>query len=320
MEHYMKKNIAFTVLAILLAVTVFAQTAADFTYRINSTSDGVIITGYKANAAQVVIPATIENMPVTEIGERAFSKKTALTTITIPDTVTIIAYQAFWDCRLLSAVNLPEGLKKIDKYVFNTCTSLKTITIPEGVTVIADGIFYNCTALTTVKLPAGLKEIGISVFGDCKALTDITIPEGVTTIGQSCFSGSGLTSITLPASVTTISDWTFSVTNLKTIVIPEGVTEIAQGAFYGCKNLTSITLPSTLKGIGGSSFQNCSTLTTVTIPPTLKTVAFYAVYDAESYFKRPDDKKDTANRAFEGTKLNLASQTAVQKLGYTGSF
>jgi hypothetical protein len=89
------------------------------------------------------------------------------------------------------------------------------------------------------------------------------------------------------------------------VVIPEDVTEIGQGVFSGCTALTAVTLPSSIQKIGVIAFKDCKALVTVTIPDSVTKIEFDSYY--EGTFTRCN-------------KLNLASQAALRKRGWDGSF
>jgi hypothetical protein len=91
------------------------------------------------------------------------------------------------------------------------------------------------------------------------------------------------------------------------VVIPEGVTQIDYGAFFNCTALTAITLPSSIQSIGGMAFNGCSALVTVTIPDSVTIIYFSWQLDFQLPFG-------------DCPKLSLASQAALKKRGYTGSF
>lgn len=97
--------------------------------------------------ADIIIPTTHHNLPVTSIGVYAFYGCTGLAEIIIPDSVTRIGYYAF--CR---------------------CTRLTSITIPNSVTSIGVGAFYNCTGLTSITIPESVTSIGESAFENCSGL------------------------------------------------------------------------------------------------------------------------------------------------------
>src|SRR4051812_45575741 len=93
---------------------------AQFTYITNN--GAITITGYTGPGGAVVIPATINNWPVTAIGDYAFADKTALTAVTIPATVASIGENAFLSCINLRAFNVHAAnawYSSLDGVLFN---------------------------------------------------------------------------------------------------------------------------------------------------------------------------------------------------------
>ena len=124
--------------------------------------------------------------------------------------VLAIQSKAFWDCKVLSSVTIPNSVASIGEGVFKGCTGLTSITIPNSVTSIGNYAFYECTGLTSITIPNSVTSIGNFVFSGCTGLTSITIPNSVTSIAGSAFYGcSSLTSITIPNSVTSIGYYAF---------------------------------------------------------------------------------------------------------------
>jgi hypothetical protein len=108
-------------------------------------------------------------------------------------------------------VIIPDGVTSIGDDVFYNCNTLTSIIIPEGVTSIGNYAFYNCLNLTSITLSGRLTSIGNYAFANCNTLTSIIIPEGVTSIGNYAFANCGnLTSITIPNSVTSIGNYAFN--------------------------------------------------------------------------------------------------------------
>ena len=95
--------------------------ASDFKFKVNDSDDGIIITKYVGSATKVVIPAMIENLPVTEIGKSAFSFCSSLTKIVIPDSVTEIGSCAFDGCSSLTEIVIPDSVKTIGDNICKSC-------------------------------------------------------------------------------------------------------------------------------------------------------------------------------------------------------
>ena len=148
-----------------------------------------------------------------------------------------IGEKAFTDCSRLTSLTLPVGITSIGYDAFAYCSGLTSLTLPAGITSIGEYAFYGCSGLTSLTLPAGITEIGESTFSDCSGLTSLTLPDGITSIGISAFAYcSGLTSLTLPAGITSIGEFAFSYcSGLTSIyVYAEKVPRIGRYAFEGC--------------------------------------------------------------------------------------
>ncbi|MBQ3494076.1 MAG: leucine-rich repeat domain-containing protein [Clostridia bacterium] len=85
------------------------------------------------------------------IAAELFSRKTALTSITMPNSVRIIYNGAFYGCTGLTQVTIPSGVVKIESQAFRGCTELTEVTIPSSVSSIEDKAFYECNNLTSAK-------------------------------------------------------------------------------------------------------------------------------------------------------------------------
>ena len=187
---------------------------------------------YSGTATTVDIPAYYKGYPVQEIGYSAFSGKTNLTTVNIPNTVKTIESSAFYNCKSLASIKLPSSLTSLGGSVFSGCTALTSITIPDTVTSIGASAFTGCTSLTTVKLPSGLKTMGEDAFEKCTSLKSINIPGTLKEIEYCTFAYcDSLTEVTLN----------------------EGLQEISFGAF-GCKNLTKLVIPKSVTSIDSDAF------------------------------------------------------------------
>lgn len=99
----------------------------------------------------------------------------------VPDDVTIVRQNAFNSCTLLTEVQLPASLTKIDGATFRFCSSLAKINIPESVTYIGQRSFEGCSSLPEVlTIPKSVKYIGEYAFNGCTSLKFIYIePDSV---------------------------------------------------------------------------------------------------------------------------------------------
>lgn len=135
--------------------------------------------------AAVELPTNLQVVPA-----GTFASCTALKSITIPDSVTLIEGNAFSSSGL-ETVKLPESLTRIESFAFSHCTGLMQVEIPSNTEVIEERAFFNCESLSSVTLPDSLKEIGTSAFGQCDSLKSVKIPGSVEVFGGSCFDTPG---------------------------------------------------------------------------------------------------------------------------------
>lgn len=270
----MKKIIALgAVIALLLSLMPAAALAATGDSHIDGNwvgtelADGTVsVDAYIGTlSGAITVPSSILGYTVTAIGGSAFSGKTGITAITIPEGVTNIPSGAFAGCSSLASVSLPSTLKTVGEAAFIYCDALLNVTLPSGVLSIGDDAFQSCYLLSSITLPNTLTTIGENAFQDCDALHSVTIPASMTAIGRNAFYGSGLTSIDIPATVQSIGDSAFILTTaLTSVTLHEGLLTIEQGAFAAC-GLTSVTIPSTVTSIGDSAFASCASMTKATI-------------------------------------------------------
>ncbi len=125
----------------------------------------------------VEVPATYLGRPVVEIAEGAFSRRTDITKVVLPDTIKSIGKNAFYGCSQLMEINMPADLQEIKDGTFAFCAQLESVTLPDGIKKIGQNAFYGCRQLKDVTFPAGLKSIGQKAFAECPQLTHVSIPE-----------------------------------------------------------------------------------------------------------------------------------------------
>jgi len=222
---------------------------------------GAKITGYvEEPSGDLVIPGELDGYPVTKIGEKAF-----------------------FTCRKLKGVIIPDGVMSIGNNAFSSCDWLTGVSIPDGVTSIGDGAFSACARLESVILPDSVTSIGDGAFRACRMLASVNIPDGVTSIGDDAFRASSLTSVSIPDSVTSIGNNAFDdCRSLISVNIPDSVTSIGDNAFANCFGLTSVTIPGSVTSIGTNPFSG-HTSAAIHVSPDNPT---YAIIDGVLFDKQ----------------------------------
>jgi hypothetical protein len=180
------------------------------------------IKGYTADYKDIVIPDNFDGIPVVFIGNGAF-EDSALTSVTIPNSVNEIGYEAFAK-NALTSVTIPNSVFLMGSAAFYD-NDLTSVTISNSLTEIGFYAFKG-NALTSVIIPKSVTEIGVEAFYN-NALTSVTIPNSVTFIGRDAFYNNALTSVTFP--VTKIGGRGYP--NFPFPVEFSSLTEIGNGAF-----------------------------------------------------------------------------------------
>ena len=179
----------------------------------------------------------------------------------------------------LTSVKIPEGITSISGDTFYNCTNLETIEFPSTLTSIGEQAFYNCTALKSVEFPRSLVSIGVGAFYST-ALENIILPSSLTTIGDGAFSGcSQLATIEFSehSSLTSIGDYAFNGCRaLKSVEFPKSLVSIGSEAFYDCGSLQTVSFGENVEEIGVKAFFNCTALENIILPSSLTTIGNYA--------------------------------------------
>ncbi|ONI46058.1 hypothetical protein AN641_02485 [Candidatus Epulonipiscioides gigas] len=188
------------------------------------------------------IPAQINSVPVTAIGNYAFSSCTKLSEVTLADSITLVGIGAFKKCSSLTEIIIPDFVTKLEYSAFEDCTSLETVQLSEKLTRIDLATFEGCSNLTTINLPNSITTIGALAFRGCYSLTTITLPTELKSIGYQAFE---------------------SCTGLETIVLPDNLVEMEYWLFRYCEKLASIVIPASATTIGKDIFDSCAGLKTI---------------------------------------------------------
>lgn len=163
-------------------------TASESDFEVKLTQDGksLKITKYKGVAKHLVIPDTIQGLPVVAIGmfygmgnfDGLFSSnyvaRQKLESVVIPEGVRIIGSNAFDHCTNLTSVTLPKSLRVIMPRAFYECENLSNIELPNSIEVLGEEVF-TASGLTSVTIPESLKYIGRHTFASCHKLTEVNV-------------------------------------------------------------------------------------------------------------------------------------------------
>lgn len=169
----------------------------------------------------VTIPETNWGYPVLEIGEYAFQEYKNITSVKIPNTVTVIRKFAFNECTALTKVDFPAALTTIEERAFSRAQNLESITLPNSTKTIGEYAFWNCEKIQSADLGNSLVSIGSYAFQYCRGLKTITLPNTLASVGD---------------------HFLCACNGLKTIVIPENLTSIGEYFLHGCENMESVYL------------------------------------------------------------------------------
>ena len=207
---------------------------------------------------------------VTAVGRGLCKGQTALTSVSLPETVTVLAPEAFSGCTSLTDI---EGLDSVETFGYDC---LHDTALAEATPfIIRDGVLWYAPG-TETDVPAGVTEIRPFAFGDLtserallsSATCAVTLPDGLTAIDDYAFAYcASLTSVTLPASLETVGDY----------------------AFFDCASLEDISLPAGVRSVGAYAFWNCPALETLTVwghGTTLGTKAYGEITDWEAVLAR----------------------------------
>ncbi|MCL2228867.1 MAG: leucine-rich repeat domain-containing protein [Firmicutes bacterium] len=258
----------------------------DNTVRIHSISRDWYRWEY-AGKYDLVIPDTINGLPVTQIDANAFNENN--------------------QGHLIRSLRIPDTVHTIGASAFNGAVNLHTVNIPKSLTVIQNSTFRN-TGIREVIIPNGVHTIGAAAFRDSTQIEKLVVSESVTLIGNSAFRG--LTNLRhlefnntskifngerdlegnpLPVDVfhataggNTVGNVILaSISNLEFFKVPYGFTEIGDAQFRddrGFNSLETIVLPETIERIGESAFQRMTTLRNINIHENITEIGNYAFW------------------------------------------
>lgn len=256
-------------------------------------------------SGKVNVPATIQyegrTMRVVSILDGAFRNCEHLTSITLNEGLERINHDVFYNCTALKTVVIPNSVTLLGSDCFYGCKDLKEATIGSGVTEIPHGMFEECSSLEKVNMPNTITRIESDAFLGCIAMPEFVIPESVIYLGSvpdsklitsltlpdnlEFFGGASHTSIReirLPRNITTVNFACFyECEELERVYAASPLVEVQTAAFAGCGKLVEIPSLLDVELVGSSAFQNCTSLKRLIFSNKLKSIGEHE-YGGES--------------------------------------
>lgn len=215
----------------------------------------------------------------------AFANNATLSTVILPEGLTIIPSEAFKNSRIQS-ITIPSKVNTIGDYVFQNCISLTSIILPQDITSIGTYAFENCTSLSSISI-CSIISYGAYSFDGCTALEKVIYTRDLCDWCSQTFTS--LTSnplyyahnlyinnerierLNVPENMVRIEKYTFAGLNCLSATIPNTITSIGSNAFFNCNLLQDIYIGNNIKYIEYNAFELCTSLRNITctaiIPP-----------------------------------------------------
>ena len=302
-QHNCKFNICIT--------CGYEKTSEGLAYQLSDDETYYIVVGVgSCTDDNICIPSTYKGVPVKAIGENAFVHYVYITSITFPDSITEVGYNAFYDC-WLDEVNYLGNIETWCNIYFNNTDSnplnnvadfylngniVTELTIPNIVTEIKDSSFCGCKSIKTVSI-ANATLIGRDAFYNCTSISNVEFSNNIQKIDHSAFKNcSSISSIVIPDSVTHIDAYAFqNCYSLETITFGKGLIYISPYEPFGNTQLSSITVDeenSTYKSIDGNLYTKDASK-----------LIMYALGKTDKTFKIPEGVTTIGSYAFRYSQL-----------------
>ena len=248
----------------------YADDEEEYTYGVSGDfeymkySDHIAICGCNTEEKNVTIPSTIEGLPVTRIHDNTGSFA-AVSSLTLPDTLTEIGAFAFCWCSNLKSVTLPDSLQLIDFQAFEQCSSLSEVVFPDHPVQTGARTFDETPWLNAQRQKDPLVIVNGSVIDGRTCKGDVVIPSDVKYVSGGAFDGNNdITSLVVPSGVKNILDCACSNCENLTSVELNGAEFLDYGVFSGCNKLKDIKISGNLKTIHPQAFADNTGTATIT--------------------------------------------------------
>jgi hypothetical protein len=260
----------------------------------------------KVGKKNLVIPETLDGLPVTEIADRAFFCAFDLKNVWLPESITRVGDSAFMYCTSLSYISLPESLTHISNGAFRHCHSLEQITLGEGISHIGPYAFDGCSNLVSVVLPNSIQTLNEGVFLNCASLEKISMGDNLVSIGKFALEGCvSLKNLFVPKNLNMVGETFETCSSLESFEVhPDNEHFSSLGGVLFDKSMQSIirfprsnrgeqsdsssrskklllseySIPKGVKKISTFAFSRAYCLTNIVIPSTVNKIEPYAFY------------------------------------------
>ena len=300
------------------------------------------------NPVDIVIPASINGVPVSMVCKRSFAANDRIVSIKIEEGVYYVGREAFSECNNVASIELPTSLTAIDGYAFNDCNKVTEVAIPYGLQDLRINPFARCEALKAFTLAEDhlwlemvdgalidRRDKALQAFPADHPATSYTVPAHVTCIDTAAFMGcKNLQYVTLHEKIKEMGSYAFEASGLREIELLASLVDIGSNPFTNCKDLEKVNIAEghpTYYSVDGVMFgrEECSLVyyplgkrdATYTVPGTAKKVDF------DAFLRQPhlttliieNGVERIEPYAFYGMK-KLQSVTIPESVTYLGGY
>ena len=261
--------------------------------------DGVAQIGDGQNVAldprprgRLAIPSELDGLKIRKLAQNCFKECDDLESVTIPEGVVSVGQGAFFNCRHLVDVSIPNSLEHLCVEALHR-TGLKKLDL-KNVRIIEDGVFKFCYKLEKISVNPD----NLTYFVKDDVLFD-RLRRAV------AFCPRSRKAFVFPSEIEEIYDCAFQRSQLKSVVIPETVVFVAHDAFSECPFLESVKFKGQDVLIGAWAFGHSPSLKTVILPSRLKALDDWSIFNSAGELESivlPDTVEIIEEGVFENCK------------------